>query len=68
MDDIALKTEMNLSQAYLKERNWGKAILHADAALKIESENVKALFRKATAQYEWQNYEAAAETLNTYQK
>eukprot|EP00929_Paragymnodinium_shiwhaense_P122594 TRINITY_DN9546_c0_g1_i1.p1 TRINITY_DN9546_c0_g1~~TRINITY_DN9546_c0_g1_i1.p1 ORF type:complete len:273 (-),score=103.66 TRINITY_DN9546_c0_g1_i1:289-1107(-) len=41
---------LNLAQAYLKNKEFHQAITHSDKILKDEPQNVKALYRKASAQ------------------
>jgi len=46
---MELRLSLNMSQGYLKTREWSKAIEFADKALEREPSSTKALYRKATA-------------------
>lgn len=50
IDDMELKTAINLAQGFLKTKQYNKAIEWADKALEREHQNAKALYRKASAQ------------------
>eukprot|EP00937_MAST-01D_sp_MAST-1D-sp2_P000172 g172.t1 len=49
VDALKLALNGNMALAYQKMENWDKVLAHADDCLKLDAENAKALFRRATA-------------------
>eukprot|EP01120_Amphizonella_sp_Union-15-10_P010974 TRINITY_DN4554_c0_g4_i1.p1 TRINITY_DN4554_c0_g4~~TRINITY_DN4554_c0_g4_i1.p1 ORF type:complete len:804 (+),score=233.03 TRINITY_DN4554_c0_g4_i1:103-2412(+) len=58
-----LSCYLNLAACFLKLNSMKKVIENCKSALEIEPENVKALFRKATAEFEIQLYDDAKNDL-----
>ena len=63
----ALKVSLHLNYAAcaLKRSAWKDVIVNCDDVLKIESLNEKALYRKATAEIEFDLYDEARRTIKT---
>jgi tetratricopeptide (TPR) repeat protein len=63
----ALKVSLHLNYAAcaLKRSAWKEVIVNCDDVLKIESLNEKALYRKATAEIEFDLYDEARRTIKT---
>jgi tetratricopeptide (TPR) repeat protein len=56
---LELSANLNLALCYLKLKDFEKAIKFADDALKVDSENIKALFRRGSARAEKKMYDEA---------
>jgi len=52
----------------LKLERWGQAVENCSKVLEIDKENVKALFRKGTANAKLKNFEQALKDLNAATK
>ncbi|KAI0783645.1 TPR-like protein [Abortiporus biennis] len=63
-DELLDKIYGNMSQCHIKQGNWKRAIETADKALAKNSDNYKALFRKAKALGELGFFEKAEKILN----
>lgn len=63
----ALKVSLHLNYAAcaLKRFAWKEVVVNCDEVLKIESLNEKALYRKATAEIEFELYDEARRTIKT---
>lgn len=57
---------LNLSLSTLKEGRWAACILYCDKALKNDPTALKALYRKAQAQQELGDFDAALTTVDRY--
>ena len=53
---LASSIRLNLSLIYCKEGSYDLAIEHADKAIKSDEKNLKALFRRAQANYAKKDY------------
>ena len=54
----------NLCFIYIKQNNWNSVIKNANLILKIEKENIKAIYRKCYAEINLSEYETAEETMS----
>jgi peptidyl-prolyl isomerase D len=59
IDDLKLACSSNTAMCYLKLRAWAQANVAASQALKIDNKNTKALFRRALAKMETNNFDEA---------
>jgi tetratricopeptide (TPR) repeat protein len=64
IDAMQLACHLNLAMVYLKLDQPLKTLEHTKHALKIDSHNMKALYREASAHYARQEYEEAKTVLN----
>ena len=60
-----MSLSLNFAACALKRQMWKQAISSCEDALKIESLNDKALYRKASAEIEFELYDEAKRTLKT---
>ena len=51
MNEIKVKLHLNIAMCFLKLKNNHKVINNCTDALELDNDNVKALFRRATAYY-----------------
>lgn len=62
--DLLFTLNLNLSQCYLKNKEFTSAISCAEKILAVDPKNVKAMYRKASGQMMGMNYKEAKETTN----
>jgi len=60
-DKMKLALHLNLAICFLKINRYNKALDNAESALKIDSKNVKGLFRKGMALHGLKKYDEALE-------
>jgi len=65
VDQMEMKLWLNMSQGYLKVRDWTQAVEFSDKVIGREPGNSKALYRKAQALYELNRFTEACETAET---
>lgn len=61
--ETEVKLHVNMAQGYLKIEEWNKALASACDALECDPQNIKALYRMASAQMQLMNFQEAKDTL-----
>ena len=67
VSQVKLSLYLNLSQCYIKLENWDNTLRNVEEALKIDSSNSKALFRRSVAWEAKKEYDKALEDLKRAQ-
>lgn len=65
IDAVKVSLQLNLAMAYMKLELWNKAQANAEAALRLQPDNIKGLYRHAYSALMLKDYDGADKSLAT---